>query len=215
MTVDTDFLAYKSNIFEENWIRSLHTLGTICHDVQHMQQGHLQHATLFLDSENMLTTLCYVLIGWIYDIIDYVLAVIPSIIMCCCWRISCPHKCHLCNTMMNVCCVRVHASLPTYMQRSPSSISHYEGHISNCHHLEILQLSKVDCLPDPAVVTVWSTLLQCVLLLRVCLAHVEPVSASPASSTIVSATITIIMHMYYLRTRPHPQNSSILTSVPS
>ena len=80
MIVDTDFLMYKSNIFEENWMRLLHTLGTICHDVQHMQQGHLQHASLFVDSENMLTTLCYVLIGWIHDIIDYVLAVIPSII---------------------------------------------------------------------------------------------------------------------------------------
>ena len=80
----------------------------------------------------------------------------------------------------NVWCVSVHATLPTYMymQHSPSSMLRWLCHISNWHHFQILPWPKGAAFPAFPAVTGRCILQHGHTFFQVCLAHVEPVSAS-------------------------------------
>ena len=124
------------------------------------------------------------------------------------------HKSHLCNPMMIVCCVWVHASLPTYVQNSPSSIPQCQGQISNCHLYPILPLSKVNC-PPPLGGRLWSMLQHGDLLLQVALAHVEPVSASPACTVYITIMLSLQSSCTCIIKKPHPLNTPTINSMTS
>ena len=94
--------------------------------------------------------------------------------------------------MMNVCCVWVHASLLTYMQHSPSSMSQSLNHRSNCHKIHILRLPEVDYSGWPFVMR-WSKWLHVPTLPWVGLAHVGPASASAAWEKVVHAIMAMLV----------------------